>query len=250
MTWFGVMALLAAAPAQSPPAAPVAVSVPFTCQPASIAAAGLDCPSEAPCAVYLELNGIDSSAEALAAAGDLHTETATLESILILSFDGGRTWTEPYERMPVTTLDHVQFADPSHGWVSGWSGNSLPRDPFLLSTADGGKSWKKLPISADIDTGAIARFRFDSPNVGALLLDTAGGAHHQLFQTIDGGESWELERESDRAIDLPRASSPPPDPVWRVRADAATKSYAIEHNTGSVWSEAARLSIAAGSCSQ
>ena len=250
MSPLGLLVFLSAAM----PAAPAPASVPkqlsFTCRPEDISAAGLDCPAQSPCAVYLELNGIDSSASSIIAAGDFHTDRATLASVLLSSTDSGKTWTEPFQRMPLTTLDHVQFADLGHGWVSGWTGNSLPQNPFLLATTDGGKTWRKLPIGDDAGTGSIGHFRFDSPNVGSLIVDTAGGAHHQLFQTIDGGESWELQREADRPIPLPRTASPPPESVWRLRADSATKAYVIEHHAAQDWEPVSRILLAAGTCSE
>ncbi len=250
MSPLGLLVLLAVAPPGVQGSAPSPQQIPFNCRPEDISAAGLDCPTQSPCPVYLELNGIDSSASSIVAAGDFHTESATLASVLLSSTDSGKTWTEPFERMPLTTLDHVQFADTEHGWVSGWTGNALPQHPFLLATTDGGKSWRKLPIGDDIDTGSVAHFRFDSPNVGSLIVDTGGGAHHQLFQTIDGGESWELQREADRPIPMPRTSSPPPEPVWRLHADAAAKAYVIEHHATQGWVPVARILLAAGTCSE
>ncbi len=250
MSPLGLLVLISAAVPASPAPGRPPQHLSFNCRPEDISAAGLDCPSQSPCPVYLELNGIDSSESSIIAAGDFHTDRATLASVLLASTDEGKTWSEPFERIPLTTLDHVQFAGLGHGWVSGWTGNSLPQNPFLLATTDGGKTWRKLPIGDDATTGSISRFRFDSPNVGSLIVDTAGGAHHQLFQTIDGGESWELQREADRPISLPHTASPPPDSVWRLRADAAAKAYVIEHHADRGWEPVSRILLSAGACSE
>jgi photosystem II stability/assembly factor-like uncharacterized protein len=44
-------------------------------------------------------------------------------------------------------LDRIQFIDFENGWVSGEVQHPLPRDPFLLATTDGGKTWQRAPSS-------------------------------------------------------------------------------------------------------
>ena len=49
--------------------------VAFQCSAEDMNAAGLSCPSEEPCPVYLELNGFQAVGQRLFASGDLHTNS-------------------------------------------------------------------------------------------------------------------------------------------------------------------------------
>ena len=86
---------------------------------------------------------------------------ATLYSILLASEDGGKTWTEPHPRIRSSGLDQIQFVDFQNGWISGANLQGAPRDPFLLITTDGGKTWRDRPIFEESRVAAIERFWFD-----------------------------------------------------------------------------------------
>ena len=70
----------------------------------------------------------------------------TLYSILLATEDAGNTWIEPHPRIRASGLDQIQFIDFQNGWISGANLQSAPRDPFLLITTDGGKTWRQRPI--------------------------------------------------------------------------------------------------------
>jgi len=95
--------------------------------------------------VYLELSGVSSAGKKLALAGNLHGPAATLYSVLLTSDDGGSNWRESAARLPGAALEQVQLADSLHAWAAGETQVPLPRDPFVLLTADGGISWRRKP---------------------------------------------------------------------------------------------------------
>src|SRR5262245_15988138 len=61
--------------------------------------AGLTCTEDDPCPIYLELTNVHSSADNLFAAGNLHSASVTMYSVLLASADGGRSWREAHDRI-------------------------------------------------------------------------------------------------------------------------------------------------------
>jgi hypothetical protein len=225
--------------------------VEFKCTDEDILAIGFDCTETAPCAVFLELAAANAVGPRLFITGNLHTDTATLSSILLTSEDGGSTWTEAHPRIRGAGLDQIQFFDFEVGWISGQRLQGTARDPFLLLTRDGGKSWRAVPVYEEGRTGAIEQFWFDSRNSGWLLIDrikgAENGARHELYESMTGGESWSLMQASSTRPELKR-KSPSTTPDWRVRADAASKSYRLESRQSGRWTPVAAFSIRVGEC--
>src|ERR1700683_58452 len=118
----------------------------YECSAADTQAAGLGCSEEDPCLVYIELENVQAVGRKIFVTGNLHTTMATLDSILLASEDAGDTWTEPYPRTRSAGLDQIQFIDFQNGWISGANLQGAPRDPFLLITTDGGRTWRERPI--------------------------------------------------------------------------------------------------------
>jgi hypothetical protein len=243
----------AAAPA--PPGPPVLrnagkpMVVPFQCTDEDIRAAGLTCSEDDPCPMYLELAAVDSTGIRLFTAGNIHASTATLYSILLGSDDNGATWREVNERIRATGLDHIQFAGTDTGWSSGISLLPLPQDPFLLGTTDGGKSWRTHPIFNEPRFGSIQQFYFENKTSGALVIDHGPGSEgdrYELYETNDGGETWNIKETSVKPIQLKVAAAPSPE--WRVRADGPTKSFHLEHRQGQRWSSVAAFAVNLGGC--
>lgn len=224
--------------------------VPFECTDADTQASGLNCSEEAPCPAYLELVNIEAAGNKLFLSGNLHSTTTTLYSILLATEDGGRTWGEPHPRIRYAGLDQIQFIDFQNGWISGANLQSEPHDPFLLLTTDGGKSWRQRPIYDDSRIGIIERFWFDSSHDGTLLIDAKLEANrHELYETRTGGESWELRQASATPIRFPRAKESRAS-GWRIREEAASKSYAIEKMEGERWRKTANFLVQVGSCKE
>jgi photosystem II stability/assembly factor-like uncharacterized protein len=144
-----------------------------------------------------------------------------------MSDDGGKTWSEPHRRLRSSALEQIQFLDFEHGWIGGHLLEPLPKDPFMLLTTDGGKTWRQRPLFEESRYGSIAQFWFDSPATGELVFDRSQGGtkRYELYETMTGGESWSPKETSNAPIRLKKAAS---DSAWRARADARTKTYRIE----------------------
>ncbi len=217
--------------------------VPVACSQSELESLGMSCSEDEPCPLYVEFSAIEPAGTGLFIAGNIHGSAATVSSIFLGSFDGGKTWIEPYERIPSGALDQIQFLDADNGWVSGSLIQTLPRDPFFLITSDGGKTWRRRPVFEDMHSGSVDRFWFESPNVGTLFLAPSGGAS-EAYQTIDGGESWQMKQAGAK---LPTAKTPPAN-GWRLHANAKTASYDVERKQGAGWERVASFLVEAAVC--
>src|ERR1051326_4477923 len=200
--------------------------VPVACKQEDVQSLGITCTEDEPCPLYLELSAVESVGGRLFLAGNIHTPALTLYSILLGSADGGRTWTEPYDRVRFSALEQIQFIDMEYGWISGATLGSLPRDPFFLLTSDGGKTWRLRPLFDETHGSSIERFWFDSRKSGALLLTPNGGSY-EMYETMTGGESWTLKEVSSKPLKLPQGR-PAGDAGWRLRPNARSHSYDVE----------------------
>jgi hypothetical protein len=224
--------------------------IPFDCTEADMQASGLACPDDEPCPVYLELTNIETVGNKLFLPGNLHTPTTTIYSILLATDDSGKTWNEPHPRIRLAGLDQIQFIDFQNGWISGANLQGAPRDPFLLLTTDGGKTWRQRPVYQDSRLGVIERFWFDSPQEGTMLVDARLESNvRELYETRTGGESWSLRQASADPIRFPKTKDPG-STGWRIRADSSTKSYAVEKSEGQRWQKAASFLVHVGTCKQ
>lgn len=227
------------------------MTVPFTCTEDDMQWAGMSCPEEQPCPVYVEVSSIETVGNRIVLLGNIHTESTTLYSVLLTSEDGGATWQEPYERMRGVALDHMQLIDFQNGWISGETTVPVARDPFFLITSDGGKSWRLRPVLAEGGGGAIQQFHFESATNGAMVIDrlaSGDSARYELFETPNGGETWMIRRTSERPITLPRTAPDAVSSGWRIRADARSKSFVIEKRHGEKWMAVASFLVEIGTC--
>jgi len=223
--------------------------VPFQCTDDDMQWAGMGCTEQEPCPVYFELTAAEPVGDKIFATGNLHSDTVTLYSVLLGSDDAGKNWRELHDRMRGAGLDRIQFADFSNGWISGESQFPLPQDPFLLITSDGGKSWRMHPLFEEPHAGSIQQFFFRSKDQGSLVLDQGEGGdadRYALYESPNGGESWQEEQTSTRPIRLERTTEPPT--AWRVQTDRETGSFRIEHRQGASWAPTASFAINVGSC--
>ena len=223
--------------------------LPFQCTDDDIQWAGLTCSVDDPCPIYLELTTVAAKGEKIVTAGNLHSAAVTLSSVVLVSGDGGRTWTEPYKGIRGAGLDHVQFLDSETAWISGLTLFPLPQDPFLLLTTDGGQTWRQRPVSSEYHPGSILQFFFSSRTDGALLVDRGPaetGDRYERFASSNGGESWTIQEENTKPLKLRVTDSPPAD--WRLRVDSATQSYRVERRQGARWIDVAAFAVKVGGC--
>jgi hypothetical protein len=225
--------------------------IPFACTEEDMQWAGMTCSEEQPCPVYVELSALATLGNRLIVVGNIHNESTTLYSVVLLSEDAGATWQEPYERMRGVGVDRIQFIDFQSGWIGGETLVPVSRDPFLLITSDGGKSWRLRPVVADGIGGTIQQFHFDSATSGALVLDrmhSAESSRYEWYETPNGGETWMIRRTSEQPLTIPRATPDASGSDWRIRADAHSKSFVIERRKEERWSAVADFLVRIGAC--
>lgn len=181
-------------------------------------------------------------------SGNVHTGSATLESVLLASEDGGRTWNEPAPRIGGAGLDRIQMVSLETGWVVGHLLGPLPRDPFFLFTSDGGRTWRRQNIFSESRVATVETFRFTSTTEGSMVIDRGRGAEngmrYELYETRTGGESWSLREAGSRRPELP----PVPGQQVRIRPAASARTLLLEAERSSGWQTAARFSLEAGVC--
>ena len=220
------------------------------CGEEEIRLAGLSCTIDDPCPVFLELASVEAVGNRIFAAGNIHSAATTLSSVLLASDDSGKTWREPHERVRLAGLDRIQFIDFENGWVGGEVQHPLPHDPFLLATTDGGKTWQARPIFGEPQFGSVLQFWFSSRTNGSLVIDRgrAGeSGRYELYETPNAGESWMLRQTNERPIEMKRGNGTA-NADWRLRPDAASKSYRIERRAGEGWRGMAAFAVSIGVC--
>jgi photosystem II stability/assembly factor-like uncharacterized protein len=104
---------------------------------------------------------------------------------LLATTDGGAHWTSLPEPCPL--IDSVHFISPTTGFAvaggrdSGATVNPMPPDRggVVLTTTDGGRTWRTLATPANAQTVC-----FSDPRHGWL------GAAGLLYRTSNGGRNW------------------------------------------------------------
>lgn len=220
------------------------------CGEETIQALGLGCTRDEPCPIYLELASLEVAGNSLFVTGNIHSELVTLESILLASDDGGKTWREAFPRVRQGVMDQIQFVDFQNGWVAGQVMQTIPRDPFFLITTDGGKTWRRRPLFDDNRIATIDAFHFTSKTQGSMILDRrkAGDplAKYENYETATGGSSWTVREVSAKPLKLKNSAAPNGD--WRVRADGPSKSFRIERRAGGTWTVTAAFLVRLADC--
>ena len=177
-------------------------------------------------------------------AGNLHSTSSTLDSILFASPDSGETWKEAAPRIRGAALDQLQFYDLRHGWAAGEAQYPLPHDPFFLVSTDGGDSWRAKPVTSGGGNGSVQEFSFDSAQHGELIVAASG--RFTLYESQTGGESWMIRGTTG---ERPRLKNPPQESdAWRLRPDADGKAWQLEKNENDQWRVAATFPIEVARC--
>ncbi len=108
------------------------------------------------------------------------------QSLLLLTADGGRTWSS---RPAFDTTAYVlaaTFVDPHHGWLLVRSGDGAAAPPELFRTQDGGSEWTNLGSPV---TGTDQAFRVHFTDRDAGWLDTIS-ARPYAYSSVDAGATW------------------------------------------------------------
>lgn len=112
----------------------------------------------------------------------LHGAAAGVAGVVALTDDGGESWyaaTVPV----VAVINAIQVLDDRHIWVGTAGGETWYSNDF-------GLTWTERIWGALSGTGQVRDIRFADALVGYLIHNTAGPVG-TLWQTINGGWSWE-----------------------------------------------------------
>jgi photosystem II stability/assembly factor-like uncharacterized protein len=108
------------------------------------------------------------------------------QSLLLLTADGGRTWSSIPAFDTTAYVLAATFVDPDHGWVLVRSGDGAAAPPELLRTQDGGFHWTNLGSPV---TGIDQAFRVHFTDRDAGWLDTIS-ARPYAYRSEDAGATW------------------------------------------------------------
>ena len=228
------------------------VVVPLDCAYAYFEQAGIVCSNNTPCELFLELAAVEAAGEHIFVVGNVHTVSATIASIMLLSEDAGKTWYEPVNRHAGGVLEHIQFMDKNHGWAVGQQRalNSSFK-PLLLSTYNAGKRWQHYPVSRNDDhTGTILDLYFDTEEHGLMIVNRGISATDpfELYESMNGGRSWLIRQITNYKPRLRNRPAGLPDSNWRILADLDTTNYRIEQHRENGWSTRSRFATNLGAC--
>jgi photosystem II stability/assembly factor-like uncharacterized protein len=121
-----------------------------------------------------------------------------LQSAISRTADGGLTWRS--STLPIFAVAQITFVDPEHGWILADLDTADGQQAAdIFRTTDGGQTWTKLSSAGD-RPGALP---LDGQKFGLTFRDATSGwvaqgdaldpapRLHGLFQTKDGGATWQ-----------------------------------------------------------
>lgn len=118
------------------------------------------------------------------------------ESRIYKTTDAGATWTMQFKNDDQKAfLDAMTFWDKNHGLVFG---DSINGQFYILTTADGGRTWSRVPAAALPpaleNEGAFAASGTNIAVFGKsnAWIGTGAGSKARVLRTADGGRSWQV----------------------------------------------------------
>jgi photosystem II stability/assembly factor-like uncharacterized protein len=119
--------------------------------------------------------------------------------------DAGKTWTLQFKNEdPKAFLDAMSFWDAKHGLVFG---DSVDKQFYILTTADGGQTWSRVP-PANLPPALESEGAFAASGTNIAVfgkshawIGTGAAAKSRVLRTSDGGRTWQI-------ADTPLASGP------------------------------------------
>jgi photosystem II stability/assembly factor-like uncharacterized protein len=166
---------------------------------------------KAPLAAKAMLLDVASAGNRLVAVGD--------RGHVLVSADRGANW----EQVLVPTramLNAVAFADAQHGTAVG-------HDGVILSTADGGRTWRRSDQGADLDTIYLDVLFLDSKR-GYIA-----GAYGKFLATEDGGQTWAPRKASEDDLHFNRINA---GPDQRLYLSGESGTVLASADFGATWS--------------
>jgi photosystem II stability/assembly factor-like uncharacterized protein len=113
---------------------------------------------------------------------------------VIKTTNGGHTWAEePVAISEEATLFQVDFVNRRDGWATGILAPSTGGVGLLLTTHDGGGTWRRTRLPG---TTAIVGLAFASSTRGWIAADAVGGG--EIAATANAGGTWRRQFKSPR----------------------------------------------------
>lgn len=110
--------------------------------------------------------------------------------------DAGKTWTLQFKNDDAKAfLDAMSFWDANHGIIFG---DSVDKQFYILTTADGGNTWSRVPAEklppAQGNEGAFAASGTNIALYGKshAWIGTGAAAKSRVLHTADGGRTWQV----------------------------------------------------------
>ena len=127
--------------------------------------------------------------------------TDTWAPLILATSDGGATW-DTQDPGPVQTLEGmielnaVTFFSAERGWAVGDTGPAADEAPVILTTSDGGLTWKAERAGASRVYGGLYSVSFSDAEhgwaVGGVPGEQVGPS--VILATHDGGANWHAEK--------------------------------------------------------
>lgn len=120
------------------------------------------------------------------------------QTSLLFTQDSGKTWeTVAFDFSPLSMVGiyQIEFIDAQHGWLAFDKHHGFGQyHVVLMSTNDGGKSWKQLLDTTEDEASGVPiywpkHFHFTSEQQG-WMIGNEESADVRLYATSDGGKTW------------------------------------------------------------
>lgn len=178
---------------------PLAVSPELVIEPtATIEAAQAElAPQETPLPAVVEAPLIDSPSILNIEMLNETDGWGVTEEEIVRTNDGGVTWfnVTPANLADAGYLVFTDFFDATHAWVQFPDMNKYPNGGKLYRTTDGGITWEAF--TTPFSSGSL---HFIDPSNGWMMADLGVGAGSMavsVFQTSDGGKTWQRVYTND-----------------------------------------------------
>lgn len=161
-------------------------------------------------------------------AGQYHDGAQTVHPALLVDQEGNGDWV----RVPLPThgadVGHLTTAGTDTAWaVVQFRREGLELPVSILRSRDGGQSWCAVPFDGLETLNTAESLRFYDRDHGIIVFSEAPfGDRRSVYQTSDGGDSWQRVWNDDPAppsniesdYAYPQDQPPPHAPTWRLES--------------------------------